>query len=53
MVQALVMTAGEQRERMVNLRPPSAKTIVYRWAVCFPTRLRERIAACVQRHRLK
>jgi trehalose-6-phosphate synthase len=55
--QALVMPEGEQRERMASLRTTVREFNVYRWAGRMLSdaarwRLRERIAARVQRHRL-
>jgi trehalose 6-phosphate synthase len=54
--QALVMPAGEQRERMASLRTTVREFNVYRWAGRMLSdaargRLRERIAQRVQRHR--
>jgi alpha,alpha-trehalose-phosphate synthase [UDP-forming] len=53
--QALVMPEGEQRERMASLRTTVREFNVYRWAGRMLSdagrwRLRERIAARVQRH---
>jgi trehalose-6-phosphate synthase len=53
--QALVMPEGEQRERMASLRTTVREFNVYRWAGRMLAdagrwRLRERIAARVQRH---
>jgi alpha,alpha-trehalose-phosphate synthase [UDP-forming] len=53
--QALVMPQGEQRERMASLRTTVREFNVYRWAGRMLAdagrwRLRERIAARVQRH---
>ncbi len=56
--QALVMPAGEQRERMASLRTTVREFNVYRWAGRMLSdaarwRLRERIAQRVQRHRVE